>query len=260
MSWWRPAADDFRIGHAATVAFDAFKNGGRMQRRAAILCQVGDALALTRPRGWADRSRRAYLGAIRRLDRGALAAAAPHDPASVAHAVLREALRPYRRLAAVLARVGALGFVGLAALALVASAVSPAARAWLFPPDLGAVASWTASSAASGGVVSGKSTRSDAGFFMHTESQDRPWVLITLPRLAKVREVRIWNRSDCCQERTIPLNVEVPDGSGWRLICQRRSPFSSWACHPKSPEATRQIRIEVPQTTMLHLKRVAIYE
>ena len=92
-----------------------------MQRRAAILCQVGDALALTRPRGWADRSRRAYLGAIRRLDWPALAAAASPDPAAVAHAALREARRPYRRLAAVLARVGALGFVGLATLALVAS-------------------------------------------------------------------------------------------------------------------------------------------
>jgi hypothetical protein len=260
MSWWRPAVDDFRIGHAARVAFHAFKCGGRMQRRAAILCQVGDALALTRPRGWADRSRRAYLGAIRRLDQSALAALASHDPASVARAVLRDARRPYRRLAAVLARVGALAFVGLAALALVASGVSPAARAWLFPPDLGAVASWTARSADSGGVGSGRSTRSHAGFFMHTQSQDRPWVLITLPRLAKVREVRIWNRSDCCQERTIPLNVEVPAGDGWRLICQRRSPFSSWPCHPKSPEVTRQIRIEIPQTAILHLQRVAIYE
>jgi len=160
----------------------------------------------------------------------------------------------------VLARVGALAFAGLAALALVVSAASPAARAWLFPPDLGAHASWTASSAASGGLPSGRSTRSNAGFFMHTQEQDRPWVLITLPRLAKVREVRIWNRSDCCQERTMPLNVEVPDGNDWRLICQRRSPFSSWACHPKSPEATRQIRIEIPQNAILHLQRVAIYE
>ena len=233
MSWWRSPAEDFRIAHAAAVAVHAFKNGRRVQRRAAILCQVGDALALTRPPGWAERSRRACLGAIRRLD---------------------------RRLAAVLARRAALGFAGLAALALVASAASPAARAWLFPPDLGAVASWTASSASSGGAMSGTSTRSSAGFFMHTDLQDRPSVLITLPRLAKVREVRIWNRSDCCQERTIPLNVEVPEGNGWRLICQRRSPFSSWACHPKSPEATRQIRIEVPETTMLHLQRVAIYE
>jgi hypothetical protein len=260
MSWWPPAADDFRLGLAATVAFDAFKSCGRAQRQAAILCQVGDALMFTRPRGWADRSRRAYLGAIRRLDRGALSAVAFHDAASVAHAVLWEARRPYRRLAAVLARMGALGFAGLAALALLASAVSPAARAALFPPDLGAVASWTASSADSGTVASGKPTRSKAGFFMHTQSQDRPWLLITLPRLAKVREVRIWNRGDCCQERTIPLNVEVPDGNDWRLICQRRSPFSSWACHPKSPELTRQVRIEIPQTAILHLQRVAIYE
>jgi hypothetical protein len=52
----------------------------------------------------------------------------------------------------------------------------------------------------------------------------------------------------------------VPDGDGWRLLCQRRSPFTSWTCRPAAPVATNRIRIQVPQETMLHLKRVAVYE
>jgi hypothetical protein len=71
MSWRRPRADDFRIGRAAAAALHTFKRGGVAQRRAALLCDLGDALSLTRPRLWSARSRRAYAGAIRRLDGGA---------------------------------------------------------------------------------------------------------------------------------------------------------------------------------------------
>ena len=229
MSWWRSPADDFRVGHAATVAVQAFKNGRTASAGPAILCQVGDALALTRPPGWADRSRRAYLGAIRRLDRR-LAAAAPADRCPVAHAVLREARRPYRRLAAVLARRAALGFVGLAALALVASAVSPAARAWLFPPD--SAPSHRGRRAAPPPAACCRYVHPLERRVLHAHgfagSPVGPDHAAAPGEGARGAD---WNRSDCCQERTIPLNVEVPDGNGWRLLCQRRSPFSSSARH-----------------------------
>jgi hypothetical protein len=229
------------------------------QRRAALLCDLGDALSLTRPLRWSARARRAYEGAIRRLDGGA-AGTATSDPGVVARTLLREARRPYWSLAAIIARVSVLAAAGLFALALLASAASPTARAWLFPPDLGALATWNASSAFAGASLTGKSTRGDGPFFMHTEFQERPWLAIKLPKVAKVREIEIWNRSDCCQERTMPLNVLVPEGEGWRLLCQRRSPFSRWACHPKTRPVTDTIRIEIPQHGGLHLKRVAIYE
>ena len=265
MSWWRLPADDLGISRAAASALHTFKNRGPVLRRAAMLCALGDALTLQRPPRWAVRARRAYEGAQRRLDDGAGGAAvgtlpAASDPGARAHAALRAARDPYHRLAAVLTRASLLALGGLAALALLAAVVSPAARAWLRPPDLGATAAWVASSALEGAAPSGDSTRAAGPYFVHTQSEERPYVDITLPRAAKVRKIRIWNRTDCCQMRTLPLNVEVPDGDGWRLLCQRRSPFSSWTCRPDAPVATNRIRIQVPQQTMLHLKRVAVYE
>lgn len=261
MNWASLRRADLRIASAAREALRAVAHRGPARRRAAVLCELGDQLSRVRPRDWAHRARRAYQGAIRRLDDGAapgVMGAAP-DAATVAHALLREARRPFRRFAAVLMRVTALAAVGVAATVLITSAASTRARAWWFPPDLGATATWTASSTHPASKQSGRGTRSDEPLFFHTESQDRPWLQITLARVAKVRRIEIENRADCCEERALPLNVEVPDGNDWRLICQRRAPFSTWTCRP-GPTTTQVIRIELPEHTSLHLKRVSVFE
>jgi hypothetical protein len=74
-----------------------------------------------------------------------------------------------------------------------------------------------------------------------------------------VRKIQIDNRADCCEERALPLNVQVPDGKGWRMVCQRRAPFARWTCRPP-PTTTQKIRIELPGHTALHLKRVSVFE
>src|SRR5436305_587202 len=91
------------------------------------------------------------------------------------HFRIGEARRPCRQLAIVLGRSCALALAVLAAVAAVASTFSPTARAWLFPPDLGATATWVASSAFEDAAPSGQSTRGEGRYFMHTNLQDRPW-------------------------------------------------------------------------------------
>lgn len=260
MNWHRLRRVDLHLMDASREALGALRSRRPMQRRAALLCDLGDALSRKRPRDWKRRARRAYLGAIRRLDVGAgQDALTASEPAAVAHVLLGEARRPYRRFAAVLTRVTVVAVVGLAGLALIVSAASRRAREWLFPPDLGATAKWQISSTIRSDGSAGQGTRSDGPCFFHTDDQDHPWIQITLPKVAKVREIRIENREDCCQDRALPLNVQVPDGNDWRLLCQRRSPFSTWKCHPP-PTKTRVIRIEHAGHHALHLKRVSIFE
>jgi hypothetical protein len=263
--------DAIRIVDVATDALSTFRIRGSALRRASLLCDLADALSLSRPRQWRDRARRAYQDAVRRLrappageaaiSQGSATDgdAATADLAALAHGLLREARRPYRRLSRAAAQLAVLAATGLVGLTLLVAVVSRPARDWLFPPDLAAQATWTASSAVPGVPSSGRSPSSDGTLFFHTTAQDHPWVRIDLPRQARVREIRIKNRTDCCAERALPLNIEVPDGDGWRLICQRRAPFSTWSCHPP-PTWTRILRITIPGMTYLHLKSVAVYE
>jgi hypothetical protein len=138
--------------------------------------------------------------------------------------------------------------------------VSNPARDWLFPPDLGAQAVWTASSTTPGFAKSGRGTStSTLPFFVHSAHEEQPFVKIDLPRTARIREIRILNRTDCCAEQEVPLNVEVPDGAGWRLLCQRRTSFWSWTCHPP-PTLTKTLRVVLPSGGVLLLKGVSVYE
>lgn len=158
--------------------------------------------------------------------------------------------------------VVAAGLVALSAVALLGVAVLPPVRHRLFPRDLAAHAAWNASTAFPGSPDSGIGPSSSSmPFFVHTASEAHPWVEIHLQRPARIREIRVENRSDCCTERTMPLDVEIPDGvGGWDLICQRHARFSSWTCHPWHPVHAQTIRLSLPSSGMLHLRKVSVYE
>jgi hypothetical protein len=66
------------------------------------------------------------------------------------------------------------------------------------------------------------------------------------------------NRTDCCQERALPLNFEIFDGKGWRLVAQRRAAFSVWKVDV-APVRARRVRFRRPGTGYFHLKRVSVY-
>jgi hypothetical protein len=251
--------DVFQLADAAREAHDTWRTRRRALRKAARLYALGNALLVARPHDWAARAERAYRGASRLLGERSPAGA----PAARVRTLLHEARRPYRRFALALA-LSAFPTAGvLLVLLLLLAQVAPPLRDWLIPPDLGRRAVWTASSASQAAAIAGAGTNAganaEAGYFFHTQFENRPWLRIDLPRVARIEAIRIENRKDCCQERALPLNVEVPDGDGWRLVCQRRVPFDSWTCHPGSL-ATRALRITIPGRAWLHLERVAIFE
>jgi hypothetical protein len=233
-------------------------NGARV-RRARVLCQCADGLRLRGSRDWERRSDRLYRRAATCL-RGLVAVDVepPVDAGLAAHRALSAAVTPYRVGAIGLAALAAMIALGALLLALGASAVSPSVRSRLFPRDLARGRPWTVSSAYPGHDSSGLGPSSSKPLFFHTTLSDHPFIEIDLGDKHLIRSVLIRNRADCCAERAMPLNVEVFVGQGWRLVAQRRSPFSVWE-HDVQPVRARRVRIRLAGTGYLHLKRISVY-
>ncbi|MEO7668762.1 MAG: hypothetical protein ABIW57_05465 [Polyangia bacterium] len=231
-------------------------------RRAEALYQLGSALTLSRPTDWSRRSQRAFARLVRELSAVVPTVPSPalKGDATTARSLLRAARRPIWRL--FWCSAGLLTVVAAAVLASagVAALVSPRARRWMAPPDLALSARITTSSVFPDTPAPGTVPPHQQPFFFHTNAEDHPWITFDLPHIANVRTVRITTRTDCCRERTVPLNIEVPDGQGgWRLVCQRRVPFSSWTCDTGGV-ATAVVRVRLAAHDMLHLSQVQIFQ
>ena len=122
----------------------------------------------------------------------------------------------------------------------------------LFPPkDLALGQPWHTSSALS--------ARFTAKIMFHTNEELNPWFEIDFGRPRSVHRLSVENRKDCCQERAIPLVVEISlDRSKWHQVARRDSPFDSW--EPSfSPAEARYVRLRVLRFTALHLEHVSVY-
>jgi len=234
------------------------RHGARI-RRARLYYQCAAGLTQRRVRGWENRSLRLFRRAateLRGLASGVSEGSA--EWARTAQLMLRLARAPYRTVAVALARL--VGTVAALALVVVlaGSAVSPSFRGRIFPRDLAEGRPWTASGSDEGMPENGIGPASDGNMFFHTKHSDRPWVEIDLGAEHTIRGILVMNRANCCQDRAIPLNFEVLDGSGWRLVAQRRMPFVTWK-YDVEPVRARRVRFVHAGTGFLHLKRISIY-
>jgi hypothetical protein len=132
----------------------------------------------------------------------------------------------------------------------------------VFPRDLAAGRPWLASSAfppARRGGVGPRARRKD--YFFHTLPSDHPWVEVDLGTPKMIRSLLVENRSDCCWERALPLDVEVLDldTKTWRRVAQRRSGFHVWT-HELAPVSARHVRFRLGGVGILHLRRISLYE
>jgi hypothetical protein len=147
--------------------------------------------------------------------------------------------------------------VSIAALFALLCLGVPGVRALVVPNDLAKSASWAASSAVWGFHAHGFGPRGDPQFF-NTASEERPWVRVDLPHAAQISGIRVDNCPDCSEERALPLNVEILDGPHFHLVCQRRSPYSSFTCR-FPPVRTSAVRVTLAGYGFLHLSRIAVY-
>ena len=144
---------------------------------------------------------------------------------------------------------------------LVLLAMTPKLAWYAVHPDLAPDAQWTSSSAAVGYQSAGR------GFappdfkipvFFHTMVEDSPFVSFDLARVVDVRAVTVVNRGDCCDERALPMVIEVSENNvSWREIAQRTESFRRWEARFARTTA-RWVRLRSTQRTHMHLESVAI--
>jgi F5/8 type C domain len=130
----------------------------------------------------------------------------------------------------------------------------------LVPRDVAAGKAWVASSGYEWGFArSGTTDKFGADDLMfHTGTEQNPWLVVDLGALERVRRVVLENRQTCCQERAIPLIVELSaDGINWHKVAYRKEPFNRWEARFRRQRA-RFVRLRVPRVTALHLRRVQV--
>jgi hypothetical protein len=228
-------------------------------QRARVLCQCADGLRVHRVRDWRLRSDRVYrraAGGLRELV--PVEGKSETDWANVAHRTLGRAQEPLRALAAGLAVMASALAVATAIVLLLGCAVSPNLRGRLFPRDLAAGRPWIASSTAFDLPRTGFGPTSDKAHFFHTGASTDPYVEIDLGSEHVIRGVLVENRTDCCKERALPLDVRVLKGDTWQLVAERRSPFSTWK-YDIAPVRAQKIRFQRPGNDYFHLKRISVY-
>jgi hypothetical protein len=249
----------FRSPIPALVAGVRFwRQHGAGIRRARALCQFADGMSLRRVRAWEERSTRLYRHVARSLENHGGQKVAAQDWTLAAHRGLRAAQAPYHAFALALVRVAVIAAAALALVLLAGCLVSPSFRTRIFPRDLAEGQPWMTTSSEQGMPTSGLGPSSEGNMFFHTASSLRPWVEIDLGAMHVIRKVRVENRADCCKERALPLNVEILEGDTWRLIAQRRTPFTVWSYDVGSVRA-RKIRLLRPGTNFFHLKRISVF-
>jgi len=99
--------------------------------------------------------------------------------------------------------------------------------------------------------------RDNLGF--HTESNGQQWVVIDLGAVRKFDKVVVYNRSDCCQERAVPLRLEVSmDNVNFKFLRRQTEVFDKWTAKGLQAEG-RYVRLLNTPPNHFHLAEVEIY-
>ncbi|RYZ02311.1 MAG: discoidin domain-containing protein [Myxococcales bacterium] len=95
-------------------------------------------------------------------------------------------------------------------------------------------------------------------YFFHTQNEDSPWLEVDLQRAERFTAIKVVNRRDCCEERAVPLVVEVSnDRTSWQAVAQRTEPFDEWE-RSFPAQTARWVRFRTTSRTFLHLGNVLV--
>ena len=94
--------------------------------------------------------------------------------------------------------------------------------------------------------------------FFHTTEEDSPWIEYDLGAPTVLHRITILNRSDCCQDRALPLVIELSsDQNQWDEVDRAVSPFATYRASLEGNTA-RYVRLRVARRSVLHLEKVVI--
>jgi hypothetical protein len=104
-------------------------------------------------------------------------------------------------------------------------------------------------------VVDGR--RTNLGF--HTEDKGDKSVTIDLGKSFRIRRVDVFNRADCCQDRVVPLELQVGDDQRrFRKVLVRLDQFSLWKAE-FPPTDGRYVRLIQTGNAAFHLSEIEVY-
>ncbi len=104
-------------------------------------------------------------------------------------------------------------------------------------------------------LVDGDTT--NLGF--HTECRPNQTVTVDLGVLHSISSVVVYNRADCCQERAIPLILEVSsDNQKFEKVKEQREQFDKWVVDDIDKKA-RYVRITNTSNNCFHLSELEVY-
>ncbi|MFN2384414.1 MAG: LCCL domain-containing protein, partial [Gemmatimonadota bacterium] len=104
----------------------------------------------------------------------------------------------------------------------------------------------------------------NGGFGFHTASEANPWWRTDLGQLVPLREVRLYNRLDCCAERSRTVQVHLSaDGSNWQLAyAHNGTTFGGADGRPLVVDlrgrSARYVMLRLTETAYFHLDEVEI--
>ena len=99
--------------------------------------------------------------------------------------------------------------------------------------------------------------RKNLGF--HTKKGRGESVVIDLESVETINTVNVYNRLDCCQQRAVPLRLEVStDGTTYTLVGRRKETFTVWTTK-LPPTPARFVRLTNESNNFFHLSEVEVY-
>ena len=103
-----------------------------------------------------------------------------------------------------------------------------------------------------------------AGGF-HTNNEVNPWWQVDLGEINQLTEVRIYNRLDCCSDRSRTLQVLLSDeGQNWRVVYSHDGSVfggadGNYLDIKLNNEIARFVRVQLRETNWFHLDEVEVY-
>jgi hypothetical protein len=100
--------------------------------------------------------------------------------------------------------------------------------------------------------------RTNLGF--HTTYRADATMTIDLGAVKPLHRVDVYNRVDCCQERAVPLALQVSnDGRQYRTLSHTKHKFDLWSVPLPSGTSARFVRLLRERTGIFHLSEVEVY-
>ena len=119
--------------------------------------------------------------------------------------------------------------------------------------------SWRASSGAFGLPQSGKlDYLGPHQLLLHTQEELNPWVIVDMLEERPVSRIVVHNRLDCCQQRGLPMIVELGTTSDrFEEVGRQQNPFDTWELSVPNTKA-RYVKVRAAGKTYLHLRAIQI--